>query len=92
MSAVKVRYYANLRDITKCREEIVAGVGNISSLLSTLTGKYGSEFKIKLFDVNSIRENVIILVNGKNIIFSSKLETKLNDEDEVDIFPPVAGG
>ncbi|MEM3534231.1 MAG: MoaD/ThiS family protein [Thermoplasmatales archaeon] len=92
MPTVNVRYYANLRDVTKTREENISGVDKISDLINFLIERYGREFRDKLFIGNLPRENIIILVNGKNIIFLSKMETKLNEGDNVDIFPPVAGG
>ncbi|MEM3668022.1 MAG: MoaD family protein, partial [Thermoplasmatales archaeon] len=74
------------------REENISGVDKISDLINFLIERYGREFRDKLFIGNLPRENIIILVNGKNIIFLSKMETKLNEGDNVDIFPPVAGG
>ena len=39
-----------------------------------------------------ILNNVNIFLNGKKIDSYSNINIKLNDEDELTIFPPVAGG
>jgi molybdopterin converting factor small subunit len=38
------------------------------------------------------RREIAVLVNGRNIRFLDRLETKLCEGDEVAIFPPVYGG
>jgi molybdopterin converting factor small subunit len=35
---------------------------------------------------------VVILINGRNMNIFDGLDTELNDNDVVAIFPPVAGG
>jgi molybdopterin synthase sulfur carrier subunit len=89
---VTVKFYANLRVITKKKEEEVVGVDEIGPLLEYLVGKYGSEFREMIYKGSTLYNNVIILVNGKNINYLSGLKTKLNEGEEVNIFPPVAGG
>ncbi|MDI9568418.1 MAG: MoaD/ThiS family protein [Bacillota bacterium] len=37
-------------------------------------------------------DRVIILVNGRNIVHLAGIDTVLGEEDEVSIFPVVAGG
>jgi len=87
-----VKFYANLRFITKKKEEEVAGVDEIETLLEFLVRKYGSGFRGMIYKGGTLYGNVIILVNGKNINYLSGLKTKLKEGEEVDIFPPVAGG
>jgi len=40
----------------------------------------------------TVRKDVTILRNGRNINFLNGLETQLRAEDKLAIFPPVAGG
>ena len=53
-------------------------------------------FGAKLFDLivdkGNLREDVVILVNGKNILLSGGIDTPLSANDDVAIFPPVSGG
>ncbi|MCS7102318.1 MAG: MoaD/ThiS family protein [Candidatus Korarchaeum sp.] len=37
-------------------------------------------------------ESFMILVNGRNIRFLNWLDTRVEDEDVIDIFPPAGGG
>jgi molybdopterin synthase sulfur carrier subunit len=39
-----------------------------------------------------LRPNVVILINGRNIVHLDYLNTKLKDRDTVAFFPPVGGG
>ncbi|MDH4123796.1 MAG: MoaD/ThiS family protein, partial [Thermoplasmata archaeon] len=38
------------------------------------------------------RDDVVILVNGQNIAHEKGLDTELDEQDDVAIFPPVSGG
>ncbi len=81
----KVKFFATLRNITGKREEIIEG-GSVEDILQKLYEKYGEEFKKEL------RERSMILVNGKNIEHINGLKTKVNENDEISIFPPAGGG
>ncbi|MCI4434208.1 MAG: ubiquitin-like small modifier protein 1 [Thermoplasmata archaeon] len=88
---MKVQYFATLRKITGKQEEDIKA-RKIGDLLEIILNKYGEEFRKALYDSNGFRKGVIILKNGKNIIYLNNLETELEDTDTVSIFPPVAGG
>ena len=40
----------------------------------------------------TLNDQIIILVNGRNVLFLNGLDTPLGADDEVSIFPMVAGG
>jgi len=86
-----VKYFATLRKITGVQEENIQAK-NIRELLEIIIKKYGKEFQNSLYDSNGFKKGVIILKNGKNIIYLNDLETELSSDDIVSIFPPVAGG
>ncbi|MEM0156111.1 MAG: ubiquitin-like small modifier protein 1 [Thermoplasmataceae archaeon] len=89
----KVKYYANLRQITgKNDDEMDAGGKTVEEILQVLSSKYGDNFKRLMFSDGNMRGNVIILVNGQNIIFRNGIKERLRSDDLLDIFPPVAGG
>ena len=53
----------------------------------------GDDFKRKVLEADgSPRSLINIYINGKNAKFSSGLDTVLNDGDEINILPAVAGG
>ncbi len=87
-----IRYYATLRPITKTKIDEIEKADNIKTLLSLLIERYGDSFRKALFNGDSLFSNVIILINGKNINSIEGLETKIENNDNIDIFPPVAGG
>jgi molybdopterin synthase sulfur carrier subunit len=91
---MKIRYFATLRSLVRANEEIWnEPTGTLGELIVRLCQKYGSEFNRWVskeegcFGVLSI-----FLVNGIDYRSLDGLETRLNPEDEISIFPPVAGG
>jgi len=82
----RVKFFATLRDITGVREINVEGVKNIKELLEILYSRYGERFRKEMERKN------MILVNGRNILDLQGYETKIEEEDEISIFPPVGGG
>ncbi len=81
-----VKYFATLREITGKREETVRGVKNIKELMQLLINRYGDKF------AKELRDRAMILVNGKNILHIRDMDTEIEEEDVVSIFPPAGGG
>ena len=64
---------------------------SIGELLEKLDEDY-PELGDRVLDDGELRDNIMVLVNGQNIEFLDKLDTDLDEDDRVAIFPPVAGG
>jgi MoaD family protein len=67
----------------------------IREILFELSKRYGSKFRNEIFDphTNDIMPENQILVNGRHYRYLVKgLDTDLSNEDELSLFPPVAGG
>lgn len=89
---MKIKYFAYIRDYTKCKEEDYKYCETVGKLLRKLCNKYGNKFCSKIFIDDELSEEVIILVNGRNIVHLNELKTKMEHKDEISIFPVVAGG
>lgn len=91
---VILRTFADYREITGIKEvrlnledgEIMGG------LLDILCGKYPSLRKAMFNELGGLRDFVILMVNGRNIEFLEKMNTRLSEGDVIALFPPVAGG
>ena len=89
---MKVKYFAYIRNYTGTKEIEIDHCYTLKELLLKLCEKYGAKFRNKIFENNSLSDEIIILVNGRSIVHLQGLETLLNPEDEISIFPVVAGG
>ena len=89
-----VRFFANYRQLTKCKEADIPVQPDIWALANFLGAQYGDAVRKKLFseDGNDIGSDAIILVNGRNIRFLKGKDSPLCESDVVSIFPLVAGG
>lgn len=65
----------------------------MGDLLRDLSRRYGPQFrKWVLTPDGELCEIAILLVNGRDVRDGLRLETPLSPDDEICIFPPVAGG
>jgi molybdopterin synthase sulfur carrier subunit len=90
---VKIRVFASLKLITNKREielELEEGA-NIAHSLEKLFSLY-EKLRSEVFDDKKQKEWIQILKNGRNIKYLDGLDTELNNEDIISIFPPAAGG
>jgi molybdopterin synthase sulfur carrier subunit len=87
-----VKFFAFIRDYTKTKEIAFEKCETVNELLCRLCDKYGQKFKDKIFVNGELSSEIIILVNGRHISHYEGIDTKLSSEDEISIFPVVAGG
>jgi MoaD family protein len=91
---MKVSFYATLEPIVGQRSVDVvlperATVRDLVKQLSTRWPALGEEL---LDDDGQLARRVNIFVDGRNARWLQGLETSLEPEHSIDIFPPVAGG
>ena len=81
---MKIKYFAWIKDITQKDEEEInlSEVDNLKKLKNFLIAKYPD--LIKYFNKEVLRFAV-----NQEYVFEN---IKLNQEDEIAIFPPVSGG
>jgi molybdopterin synthase sulfur carrier subunit len=89
---MKIKFFAYIRDYTKTREIEMDCCTTLRELLYELCERYGSNFRKKIFNGSNVSSEIIILVNGRSITHLQGIDTVLNPEDEISIFPVVAGG
>ena len=96
MLRVKVKFFGPFREISNVKElEITVAEGStVKDILNLLTEKYGEEMKHTLFDpqTNEVRDSFQLLLNGRNIYGLRGLDTCMEDDNVLTMFPPVAGG
>jgi sulfur-carrier protein len=89
---VNVKSFAGFRNILgKERAVELADGASVEELLKTLSQSRPELCPI-LFGDAGLKEDVNIFVKGKNIESLQGLLTKLNDGDEVALFPAAIGG
>ncbi|WP_292463127.1 ubiquitin-like small modifier protein 1 [Methanolobus sp.] len=94
MATVKVKLFANLREIAGESMIMLSG-NNIEEVLFSLTDQYPALKEIvfeRSGDELNLRGYINVFLNGDNIIHMENLATEVNDGDEVGVFPPVSGG
>ena len=88
-----VRFFANIRDITKAKEAEVPAPESISQLLYLLSDRYGKEMAAKLIGSDGkLHPDMIVLLNGRHIEYVNGEESNLDESDVVSLFPRIAGG
>ncbi len=88
---VKMKFFANLRDLVK-KKEIDVEASMVKDAIDTASSLLGIDLKSELFDGEIPKKGVIVLVNGRNIEHLKGIYTPLQEGDVISLFPPVGGG
>ena len=66
----------------------------LEELLMTMVKRWGDELASHLFEPKStsVLPYIRLMVNGRDIAFLNRMETVLENGDEVLILPPISGG
>jgi sulfur-carrier protein len=91
---MKIRYFAMLRTITGVNEERwEVPTPTLGDLLDQLCIKYGAEFRNWVHpEAGGHGILSIILINGVDYRSRQGLQSELQPDDTIFVFPPVAGG
>lgn len=89
---MKIKFFAYIRDYTRTKETTLENCDTVEELLQKLCTIYGKRFEEKVFKNGELSAEIIILVNGRHITHYQEIATRLKPEDEISIFPVVAGG
>ena len=94
---IKVKGYLTLKKAMGGNAALEMEIENatLKGVLKDLSEIFGQDFKDAIFDseTDMIRRHVRVLVNGRHYIhLPNRLDTQLKAEDEVALFPAIAGG
>ncbi|WP_445474862.1 ubiquitin-like small modifier protein 1 [Methanococcoides methylutens] len=94
MAMAKIKLFANLRESAGESELEMQGE-TIQEILDGLLTRFPQLQEMIFNDVDGNRElrsYINILINGNNVLHLEGMDTIVNDDDEIAIFPPVSGG
>ena len=94
---IKVKGYFNFKKVIRNLgiSEIEVAGGTVIGLFDIMADRFGDEFTDLIYDSRTkrVRGDIRILLNGRHIVHLPKgLDTELKEDDEIALFPPVAGG
>lgn len=64
----------------------------IIELINLISEKVGTDISVKLIEGDKIKIGTIILIDGKNVIHMNGLDTVIENDSLISVFPPAAGG
>ncbi|QLG51028.1 ubiquitin-like small modifier protein 1 [Natrinema halophilum] len=90
---IDLRFFATFREAVgeKERTRTVDDDATVGEVLAALEAEY-DDLEGRLLESGTIRPQLSVLKNGRNVVHMAGVETTLRDGDVVSVFPPVAGG
>ncbi|MBZ6494395.1 ubiquitin-like small modifier protein 1 [Natrinema longum] len=90
---IDLRFFATFREAVgeKERTRTVDDDATVGDVLTALESDYEG-LEGRLLEDGTIRPQLSVLKNGRNVVHMAGAETRLDAGDVVSVFPPVAGG
>ncbi len=92
---MKVNFYATLRQIVggKTIDFEITPAATIGSLIQAMVARYPDLRQALLGADGQLAPHVHVFVNGRDVFhLESQMDTVLNEDDSVGVFPAVGGG
>lgn len=91
---LELRFFATFREAvgTKSIERDFDAPVTVGDVLQALEDEFPDLAGELLDDEGSIRPQLSVLQNGRQVFHLDGTETALEDGDQLSVFPPVAGG
>ncbi|WP_024984408.1 ubiquitin-like small modifier protein 1 [Brevibacillus borstelensis] len=89
-----VKVFANFREICQAKTvEVPTDNGNrVIDILETLIRMFPALEEEVFTPERTLKPFVHVFINGLNVIHADGLETRVQEDDQFALFPPVAGG
>jgi len=87
---MKIKLFGGLRQKAGGAEHEATGTTIQEALESICMEKEG--LRAAIFDEDGLRPHVRVMVNGHDSELADGLETTVSENDQIAIFPPIAGG
>lgn len=94
---ITIRSFLTLREVMGDQSALELEIGDITlvELLRELSDTFGERFSQMVFDkaAKDLNPHIRILINGRHCShLPQKLNTRLQEGDDVALFPPIMGG
>jgi MoaD family protein len=90
---MRVKYFANVRNLTGCLEEAWdQPAPTLRALVAGIARIHGQAFRDRVQVDGRLHPTIIVMVNGQSVVHLDGLDTALAPDDTVVFFPMVAGG
>lgn len=86
----KVKLFGGLREKAGAAE-VELPVGSVNQILIELV-RDNDRLRAAIYDGDQLQTHVRVMINGRDIELSEGLETAVTANDQLAIFPPLAGG
>ena len=87
---MKIKLFGSLRRKAGGAEQDASGTTIREVLESICVEK--DDLQAAIFDDDRLRPHVRVMINGRDTELDDGLETAVSDNDQIAIFPPIAGG
>jgi len=87
---MKIKLFGNLRQMAGNSEQEGSGT-TVREVLTNLCAD-NQPLQAAIFDGSKLRVHVRVIVNGRDSELAQGLETAVANNDQIAIFPPIAGG
>ncbi len=88
---VTVEIPSPMRDLTDGQTRVAAEGATVAAVLADLVARYPA-LRAKLYDGDTLRHYINILVNDEDVRYLDDLDTVVTDGAVVALIPAVAGG
>ena len=94
---ITIRSFLTMREVMGGQSALELEVGDITliELLQKLSDIFGESFSQVVFNQagKDLNEHIRVLINGRHYShIPQKLNTPLQEHDEISLFPPIMGG